>query len=139
METWRRKAGLFATLRRDRTLFALAGTLILLFHAFQPLADARASVRAMAWVICTTLGMAAGMPGGKELPPPNSSDDCPKCIAGAACGPMAAKPKMLAAVEPAFPTPSLGGHTGAASPQEPVLAGRLNEPPPAIRAPPLFA
>ena len=83
--------GWFATLRRDRVLFAIAGTLVLLTHVFQPWAEARAANTANAWVICTTFGMQMGTPDGKKLPPAGAADDCPQCIG--ACGGMAVQAK----------------------------------------------
>jgi hypothetical protein len=134
----RRQAwGWFAALRRDRLLFAIVGTLVLLSHIFQPWAEARAANTANAWVICTAFGMEMGSPSGKGLPPAGAADDCPQCIG--ACGGIAAKPKIMAASEIAFPAPAAFRHALTAVHTEDLPPGRLNEPPPAIRAPPLAA
>ncbi|GLS31856.1 hypothetical protein SAMN04488498_102460 [Mesorhizobium albiziae] len=128
--------GWFAALRRDRVLFAIAGTLVLLSHIFQPWAEARAANTANAWVICTTFGMQMGSPDGKKLPPAGAADDCPQCIG--ACGGIAAKQRLPAVAYMAFPAPVAFRHA-VVSFHEDIPSGRLNEPPPAIRAPPSTA
>lgn len=134
----RRKAkGWFAALRRDRVLFALAGTFILLSHVFQPLAAAHAASTANGWVICTTLGMETASPDGMNLPVPGAADHCPQCIG--ACGGIAVKQKLPATIEFAFPAPVAFRHATASVFSEDIPPGRLNEPPPAIRAPPFIA
>lgn len=134
----RQKAkGWFAALRRDRVLFALACTFILLSHVFQPLAAAHAASTANGWVICTTLGMETGSPDGKTLPAPGTADHCPQCIG--ACGGIAVKQKLPTAIEFAFPAPVAFRHAIASVFSEDIPPGRLNEPPPAIRAPPFIA
>lgn len=130
--------GWFQTLRRDRALFAVAATLVLLTHLFQPLAEANAANTAKAWVICTIFGEAKAPAANGDLPPPGAADDCPTCIGGPCVG-MVAPPKLLAGSEPAFAAPAAyaGRFTHSTETENP--PGRLNEPPPAIRAPPLSA
>ncbi len=129
--------GWFATLRRDRVLFAIAGTLVLLTHVFQPWAEARAANTANAWVICTTFGMQMGTPDGKKLPPAGAADDCPQCIG--ACGGMASKQRLPKVADMAFAAPVAFRHAVVSAFHEDIPSGRLNEPPPAIRAPPSTA
>jgi hypothetical protein len=128
----------FQTLRRDRTLFAVAATLVLLTHLFQPLAEANAANTAKAWVICTMFGEAKAPGAGDALPPPSADDDCPTCIGGPCAG-MVAPPLLLAGSESAFAAPVAytGRFTHSTDTENP--PGRLNEPPPAIRAPPRSA
>jgi hypothetical protein len=128
--------GWFAALRRDRALFALAGTLILLAHVFQPWVEARAANTANAWVICTAFGMAIASPDDKDLPPAGSADDCPQCTG--ACGGFATKQKMPTVTDIAFPAPVAFRHAVASVSAEDIPSSRLNEPPPAIRAPPFI-
>jgi hypothetical protein len=131
----RQNSGLFDALRREGALFALVGTLTLLVHVFQPWAAARAADAAQYWTICTAFGMAIGTPDGKDIPPPGHADDCVKCIGNACCG-FAAKPRMLPAGEPAHPVLAASRVSFAFGRREPIPFGRLNAPPPAIRAPP---
>ena len=131
----RREAkGWFAALRRDRVLFALAGTLVLLVHVFQPLAEARAANTANAWIICTAFGMETGSPSGKNVPPAGTADDCPQCIG--ACAGIAAKQKLPVVAEMAFPAAVAFRRAAVSVSSADIPPGRLNEPPPAIRAPP---
>jgi hypothetical protein len=123
---------LFASLRRDRFLFALLGTLVLLLHALQPLAAAQMPGGHMA--ICTALN-ADGDAGAAGTSSPGALDDCPVCLIGNACG-AAAVYKAALAASPAFPAPTaLAGQTPL-----PLAAddpgALLVAPPPAIRAPP---
>jgi hypothetical protein len=131
-QRWK-NCGWMAALRRDRLLFAIAGSLILLTHVLQPWAEARAANTANGWIICTAFGMAMGEPNGKNLPPAGAADDCPQCIGASASG--VAKQKMLVATDFAFPVAAfrhaIADFTGRKAPVD-----RLNEPPPAIRAPP---
>jgi hypothetical protein len=129
-----KNCGWIAALRRDRVLFAIAGSLILFTHVLQPWAEARAANTANAWVICTAFGMAMGEPDGKNLPPAGAADDCPQCIG--AGGGIAAKQKVLVATDFAFPAAAAIRRARADFTGRKVPAGRLNEPPPAIRAPP---
>ena len=130
--------GWFDALRRDRTLFAVAATLVLLTHLFQPLAEANAANTAKAWVICTMFGDAKAPADDGDLPPPGAADDCPTCIGGPCAG-MVAPPKLLAGSQPAFAAPAAFAGWSAHSTDTENPPGRLNEPPPAIRAPPLSA
>ncbi|RJG42895.1 hypothetical protein [Mesorhizobium sp. DCY119] len=127
--------GWFAALRRDRRLFALAATLVLVAHVFQPLAEARAANTANAWIICTTFGMQTATPDGKQLPPIGAADDCPTCIGGPCAG-MAAPLKIEPSFEAAFPALVESRGQLFASFEAKIPPDRLNEPPPAIRAPP---
>jgi hypothetical protein len=72
------------------------------------------------------------------VPPSGAADDCPTCIGGPCAG-MMAPPKLLAGSEPAFAAPAAyaGRFTHSVETENP--PGRLSEPPPAIRAPPLSA
>jgi len=116
--------GWFHTLRRDHALFAVAATLVLFAHLFQPLAEANAANTAKAWVICTMFGEAKSPAADDALPPPGAAD---------------APPKLSAGSEPAFAAPAAyaGQFPHWLKTEHP--PGRLNEPPPAIRAPPLSA
>lgn len=137
MASRRTSPGWFQTLRRDRALFAVAATLVLFTHLFQPLAEAKAADTAKAWVICTMFGEVKA-PAAEGTLPPGAADDCPTCIGGPCAG-MVAPPKLLAASEPAFAAPAVyaGRFTQWIETKNP--PGRFNEPPPAIRAPPLSA
>lgn len=116
-------------------LFAVAGTLVLLLHVFQPWAEARAANTANAWIICTTFGMERGSPSGKHVPPAGAADDCPHCV-GACASLAAAKQKLPTIVDMAFPAPAAFRQVLVSIFKQEIPAGRLNEPPPAIRAPP---
>src|SRR5215212_11087765 len=70
-------SGWFATLRRDRRLFALAATLLLCLDLFQPVATAHAG-GAAGTSICTL----HADPARKQ--PPTDSHDCLQCL-GACC------------------------------------------------------
>jgi len=134
MARLRKRSGWFAALRRDRLLFAVAASLVLLAHLFQPLAEARAAGRADGLVICTMLGMeTTAVPDGK-LPPAGALDHCPTCIGGP-CSGMAA-PLRVEAFEPAFAAPVAHSEIGIFPVEARIPPDRLNEPPPAIRAPP---
>jgi hypothetical protein len=69
---------------------------------------------------------------------PGAADDCPTCIGGPCAG-MDAPPKLSAGSEPAFAAPAAyaGQFPHWLKTENP--PSRLNEPPPAIRAPPLSA
>ena len=129
-----KRNGWFAALRRDRLLFAIAASLVLLAHVCQPLAEARAASRADGWVICTMFGMQKAEPDGK-LPPIGAADDCPSCIMGPCAG-MAAPLRVEAPFDPAFAAPVAYRDGRLISIETKIPAERLNEPPPAIRAPP---
>ena len=78
--------GWFDALRRDRTLFAVAATLVLLTHLFQPLAEANAANTAKAWVICTMFGETKASGAGDALPPFGAADEHPGPAAGQRVG-----------------------------------------------------
>lgn len=122
---------LFASLRRDRFLFALLGTLVLLLHTLQPLAAAQMPGGHMA--ICTALNVDGGTSAAGDSAP-GGLDDCPICLFGNACG--GGVYKAMPAPFAAFPAPAV---LAARSPV--IVAARdpaapLVAPPPAIRAPP---
>lgn len=127
---------LFASLRRDRLLFALVGTLVLLLNALQPLAAAQASEGGHL-AICTLYGIddqaaASGDAPGSPL------DDCPICLIGNACSSAAAYKAALAAFA-AFPAPAALVSAPPRTALKTGPAARRDIPPPAIRAPPLSA
>ena len=127
---------LFASLRRDRLLFALLGTVVLLLHTLQPLAAAQMPGGGH-MAICTALdaGGDGAAAGGSA---PGALDDCPVCLLGNACGGVALH-KAVPAGLAAFPAPLA---LAARSPI-PVAAddpaALMVAPPPAIRAPPASA
>lgn len=129
----RKPIGLFASLRRDRFLFALLGALVLFLNTLQPLAAAQMPAGGHL-VICTALdaGGTAGDPSSGPL------DDCPVCLIGNACGAGLAQ-KAASASSAAFPAPArlVAPALFAAAHQGP--AALPGAPPPAIRAPPLSA
>lgn len=130
--------GWFAALRRDRALFAVAAALVLLTHLFQPLAEANAANTAKAWVICTMFGEAKAPAVDGAVPPLGAADDCPTCIGGPCAG-MGAPTKLLAGSEPAYAVPAAYAGRFIHFVETEIPPGRLNEPPPAIRGPPLSA
>ncbi|MBX9453011.1 MAG: hypothetical protein KL801_14435 [Mesorhizobium sp.] len=69
----------FATLRRDRGLFALIGCLILLLNVLQPVTAAKAAENGL-WVICTVYGAEKPV-DGSDLPAP-LQEKCPICLFG---------------------------------------------------------
>lgn len=134
----RTSTGWFQTLRRDRALFTVAATLVLFAHLFQPLAEATAANTAKAWIICTMFGEAKSPAADGALPPPGAADDCPTCIGGPCAG-MDVPPKLSVGSEPAFAAPAAYAGRFRHWLETENQPGRLNEPPPAIRAPPLSA
>lgn len=129
------RLSLFASLRRDRFLFAFVGALVLLLNALQPLAASQMPEGGHL-AICTTLGLDTQAASSGDLPA-GPLDDCPICLIGNACGGMAGY-KAVPASFAAFPAPAaLTAALYAASGTSP--AERLDAPPPAIRAPPLSA
>lgn len=135
----RTSTGWFQTLRRDRALFTVAATLVLFAHLFQPLAEATAANTAKAWIICTMFGEAKSPAADGALPPPpGAADDCPTCIGGPCTG-MDVPPKLSVGSEPAFAAPAAYAGRFRHWLETENQPGRLNEPPPAIRAPPLSA
>lgn len=123
---------LFAALRRDRLLFALVGSLLLMLHALQPLAAAQMPQDAH-FAICTIHGI-----DDRGVAPAGPLDDCPACLV-AACSSLAVYKATLDACA-AFPAPPtlIAVAPPPAAPQS-GPAGRQGEPSPAIRAPPFSA
>lgn len=132
----RKPIGLFASLRRDRLLFALLGALVLFLNTLQPLAAAQMPAGGHL-VICTALD-AGGTAGVAGDPSSGPLDDCPICLIGNACGAGLAQ-KAASASSAAFPAPArlVTPVLFATTYQSP--AALPGAPPPAIRAPPLSA
>ena len=127
---------LFASLRRDRFLFALVGTLVLFLNALQPLAASQMPEGGH-MALCTALNV-EGQAEAADRSSHGVLDDCPICLIGNACANAAAY-KATAAAAPAFPAPaSLTGAPAQAAHRSDAVE-RLDAPPPAIRAPPLSA
>jgi hypothetical protein len=131
-----RSSGWFAALRRDRLLFAVAAAFLLLTHLFQPVAAARAANTANAWVICTIFGMQAASTDGTSTPPIGVPDECLACIGGPYAS-MAVPLRLATSFEAAFPAPMANRESVPGRVETTIPPDRLNEPPPAIRAPPL--
>lgn len=127
---------LFASLRRDRLLFAVVATLVLLLHALQPLAAAQASEGGHL-AICTLHGLdnQAGAPGKS---PAGAPDDCPICLVTNGCASPAAFKAALGSLA-AFPPPATFISAPPCAALETGPAMRRGMPPPAIRAPPASA
>ena len=128
-----RPIGLFASLRRDRMLFAVVGTLVMLLAALQPLAAAQTGGGGH-MALCTAFGVS----GGSGAASPDTGPDCPLCGIGHLCG-SAALHKATPVVAAAFPAPAalVGGPALPAPGKK--RATLLDAPPPAIRAPPFPA
>ena len=135
MRRSQRASGWFAALRRDRLLFAVAATLLLLTHLFQPLAEARAADTKNAWVICTIFGMQTVSPDENSTFPAGTQEHCPTCIGGPCAG-IAAPLRFASAFEAAFPPPEAIREPMRVLGETTLPPAWLNEPPPAIRAPP---
>ncbi len=116
-------------------LFTVAASLVLLSHLLQPLAEAEAANSTKASVICTMFGMEKASPESGELPP-IAAGDCPTCIGGPCAG-LDAPPKFAANSEPAFSAPEAYAGLSDRITETRSPPGLSNEPPPAIRAPPL--
>ena len=127
--------GWFAALRRDRVLFAVAASLVLVTHLFQSLAAANAADTAKAWVICSMVGAEKAAPDGVAPPPSGADDHCPTCIGGPCAG-MEAPPKLATASGSAFAGPEAYADLVYRSIETRNPPKLLSEPPPAIRAPP---
>lgn len=125
---------LFVSLRHDRLLFALVGSLLLMLHALQPLAAAGMS-RGGHFPICTLYGI--DDPGASGEAPAGSFDDCPACLSAACSGLTAGKAVLATAA--AFPTPARLVFIAPRAGLQSGPVGRQGEPLPAIRAPPLSA
>lgn len=135
MRRSQRAMGWFAVLRRDRLCFAVAATFLLFAHLLQPLAEARAESAGGNWVICTIFGMQTVTPDENSTSPAGTKDHCPTCIGGPCAG-MTAPLRVADAFEAAFP-PREAIRKARPGPEAATLFPTwLNEPPPAIRAPP---
>jgi len=131
------RLSLFVSLRRDRLLFALVSTLVLLLHTLQPLAAANMPEdRHLA--ICTLHGLVDAGDATSETPT-NPFDNCPVCMVSASCWNMAVG-KAHHGTAAAFPAPDT---FLVLTPYDLALqagpAIRQGEPLPAIRAPPVSA
>lgn len=125
----------FATLRRDRGLFALIGSLILFLNVLQPVTATQAAENGQ-WVICTVYGAEKPL-DGSDLPTP-LQEKCPVCLFGHS-GQSAPAYKALPAAEAAFPTPRALSFTLVFVETDDSFLSRPDDPPPAIRGPPLSA
>jgi hypothetical protein len=123
-------AGWFSTLRRDARLFVLVASLMLFAHALQPLAMANAAGLDGS-AICSMSG--EGDASG-TLP---AGDDCPNCIGGPCAG-LAMPQKLAADWHAAYRAPR-SQPVAVSLFQTSVAPQHLDDPPPAIRAPPAFA
>ncbi|WEX08449.1 hypothetical protein [Chelativorans sp. AA-79] len=122
----------FATLRRDRGLFALVSALAILLGLLQPIAAAQNARFNDLLVICnTSASPAAPADHGKRTP------DCPLCPTGHLCGTKAA-PAVPAQIPALVPLAVLPGQR-LSGPATAALPGLSDEAPPSIRAPPLSA
>ncbi|WP_421928404.1 DUF2946 family protein [Neoaquamicrobium sediminum] len=125
----------FATLRRDRGLFALIGCLILLLNVLQPVTAVKADENGL-WVICTVYGAEKPL-DGSDLPA-SLQEKCPICLFGHS-GHNAPIYRALPAAEPAFPTPLALSFVQTFVEADENFVPRPDDPPPAIRGPPLSA
>lgn len=123
----------FASLRRDRLLFALLGTLVLFLHTLQPLAAAQAPEGGHL-SICTLYGIDDQAAASGDAPA-GPLDDCPICLIGNACSSAAAY-KAAPAAFAAFPAPAALVSAPPRAALKTGPAARRDIPPPAIRAPP---
>lgn len=119
----------FACLRRERKLFALVGSLVLLLGAWQPLAFAGPGLPG-ASDICHGMGSVAGPDSGPEAP----QRDCAMCIGGL-CASAFASAKALPAAAYALAGPLIADDGFAAALIAPPV-GEPTGPLPPIRAPP---
>lgn len=128
-----------ASLRRDRGLFALVGSFLIILAMMQPLAAAIAQGdKGGHWVICTLAGAQIQTETG-ELPG-SMTQTCPACVLGNGCGIAAPAYRAILSAEPAFPAPDRLGATPLPD-QRPLWVARPGpgNPPTAIRAPPFIA
>lgn len=128
-----------ASLRRDRGLFALVGSFLIVLAMMQPLAAASARGGQNGhWVICTLAG--AQMQAETADLPGSMTQTCPACVFGNGCVGGAPAYRAILSAEPAFPAPE---RLAAPSPPDPrplsIASPGPGAPPPAIRAPPLSA
>jgi hypothetical protein len=122
----------FRALRRERGLFTLVGTVLLLFNLFQPLALA-GPMQAGGWSICYGLAADAGADQTPDTPRPN----CPTCVSGI-CASMSVSAKALVSFALAFTTP-LADSVSVRKVESRRFFRTRAGPPPAIRAPPFTA
>lgn len=130
---------LLASLRRDRGLFALVGSFLIVLAMMQPLAAAIAqSEKGGHWVICTLAG--AQMQAETGDLPGSMTQTCPACVFGNGCVGGGPAYRAILAAEPAFPAPDRLAAAPLPDPR-PLWVSRPGpgDPPPAIRAPPLSA
>ena len=130
------RLSLFASLRRDRLLFALVSTLILLLHMLQPLAAAQMP-ESRHLAICTLHGLLDPGTATGEMPT-DPLDKCPVCLIGSTCSSMAAC-KATLDTTPAFPVPGMNAIAAPVISSQTGPAGPQGKPSPAIRAPPFSA
>jgi hypothetical protein len=119
----------FACLRRERRLFALVGSLVLLLGVWQPLALAEQGTSG-AGVICH----GANSDPGPDTGPDEPQRDCPMCIGGL-CASAFAAAKALPAAGFSLAGPPITEDGFAAALIAPPMRGRIGPQPP-IRAPP---
>lgn len=124
----------FASLRRDRGLFALVGCLVMLLNVLQPVVAQAEDGR---WTICTIYG--AEKPVGGDDLPSVWPDECPICIAGNHCASAPPAAKALLAFEPAFPAPASLPAPLVRRESAVMATPGLGAPPPDIRGPPVSA
>jgi hypothetical protein len=115
----------FASLRRERKLFALVGSLVLLLGAWQPLAFAGQGF-SNGRIICHGMGADTG--------PQAPQRDCLMCLGGL-CASAFASAKALPAADFLLAGPPITQGGIAATPIAPIVRERTGPPPP-IRAPP---
>lgn len=125
-----RRQSWFATLRRDRGLFAFVAIFALALAILQPAVPAAAATDG--FVICSAHAPSGA--AGKETPARH--DECPCCTLGHLCSGLAPLAKLIVASAPAFaPMEGLTPLRPAGS-GEAVLAEGAAALPPGIRAPP---
>ncbi|MEX0957086.1 MAG: hypothetical protein WDZ83_17975 [Rhizobiaceae bacterium] len=127
MSRTRLSSSFFHSLRRERKLFALVGSLVLLLGVWQPFAFAGQGLSG-AWGICH--GMDSGPGTGPDAP----QRDCPMCIGGLCASALAAA-KALPPAGFSLAGPLIKEDGFAAVPIAPPMRGRTGPQPP-IRAPP---
>jgi hypothetical protein len=125
-----RQASWFATLRRDRGLFAVVGAFALLLSLLLPLAAAQNAAYQDLLVLCST----HAEPTQQQ---PATGPDCPLCPAGHLCGlaGFLAAPAQIPALALSVPATNEPWRKRADAP----LPGSSGGAPPSIRAPPLSA
>ena len=129
MSRTRLSPSFFAGLRRERKLFALVGSLVLLLGIGQPAAFAGQGLSG-GWIICHGANPVAGPDDGQDTP----QRDCPMCIGGL-CASAFAAAKALPAVGFSLAGPSITEDGFATALIAPPVRERTGPQPP-IRAPP---